>query len=90
MLKRQTEDRPLHMSELRPFRAALACAGVLILGLAVAGQAQALPKRSQAICSCSCDTGANGVHQMSYAAMASCGAYNGKTCYVEVSPGMVR
>ena len=73
-----------------PFRAALATAGVLILGLSVAGAAQALPKRSQAMCNCSCDTGANGVHQMSYAAMASCGAYNGKTCNVEVSPGIIR
>jgi len=80
----------LRISEPRPFRAAVATAGVLILGLSVAGAAQALPKRSQAICSCSCDTGANGVHQMSYAAMASCGGYNGKTCNVEVSQGIIR
>ena len=80
----------MRLSEPRPFRAALATAGVLILGLSVAGAAQALPKRSQAICSCSCDTGANGVHQMSYAGMASCGGYNGKTCNVEVSQGIIR
>jgi hypothetical protein len=80
----------LHTSEPRHFRAALTAAGVLTLSLAVAGQAQALPKRSQPICSCSCDTGPNGVHQMSYAAMASCGGYNGKTCNVEVSPGTIR
>ena len=81
----------MRISEPRPFHAALAMAGVLIVGLlAAADPAQALPKRSQPMCSCSCDTGPNGVHQMSYAAMASCGGYNGKTCNVEVSPGMIR
>jgi len=79
------------MSEPRPFRAALAIAGVLILGLsAAADPAQAKPKRSQSTCNCSCDTGANGSHDMSYAGMASCGGYNGKTCNVEVSPGIIR
>ncbi len=78
------------MFEPRSFRATVAAAGVLVLGLAAADAAQAKPKRSQAICNCSCDTGANGVHQMSYAAMASCGGYNGKTCNVEVSPGIIR
>lgn len=60
------------------------------LALTAGHPAQALPKRSQAICSCSCDTGPNGVHQMSYAGMASCGGYNGKTCNVEVSAGIIR
>ena len=70
-------------------RVAWAAAGVVALS-ALAGGADALPKRSQPTCNCSCDTGPNGVHDMTYAGMAVCGAYDGKTCNVEVSPGVVR
>jgi hypothetical protein len=81
--------RVFRVSPLSSLSLALA-AGALTLGLGAAGTAQALPKKSQAVCNCSCDTGPNGAHQMTYAGMASCAGYNGKTCNVEVSPGIIR
>lgn len=48
------------------------------------------PRPTQASCKCSCMTGPNGIYEMTYAAVASCGAYQGKTCNVEVSPGIIR
>jgi len=92
VLSSQREEHPLRdfLSSGFRVRTGLAVAAGLALGLAWIGEAQALPKRSQPVCNCSCDTGPNGVHDMTYAGMPVCGIYNGKTCNVEVSPGIIR
>lgn len=66
----------------------LICAVALNLGLA--NSASALPKRSKAVCNCMCDAGAGGIKDMTYTAVASCAAYDGKTCNYEDPNGIIK
>ena len=53
---------------------------LLTLGLSSgAADAQQKPQRSQATCDCFCNS-PGGISTMSYDAIASCSAYEGKTC----------
>lgn len=59
------------------------------LAIAAAPHSEAKPKRSQPTCSCTCDIGTQKI-DTTYAGLAVCSAYEGKTCNVQTSDGLIR
>jgi len=59
------------------------------LGFAVPSAEGLPPKRSKATCTCMCDA-PGGMKSLTYDAIASCGAFEGKTCNFETTPGVIR
>jgi hypothetical protein len=72
-------------------RLMLAIASTAAVALAFAPVANAKPKGAgSGVCSCLCDGGANGSHEATYNAVASCDAFNGETCSFQTKDGLIR